>query len=194
MIVVPMPPDPHREITEQLLRYMAESRMRRASEAIEQGIAQVQRALVERFPAHPLSDGMHQVWVRPDGAGGWQHLGYTSGPIAGIDFGQPDPGLVVVWPHQNGKRTVFSMELTFEGPSHGALMKVFEPFLGAALASRERRVARLAADLGLYRETARHQYDEVLRVLEAAGVADGYGRLTISQPVRPPIPAPARLG
>lgn len=98
-----------------------------------------------------------------------------------------------VWSRQFGKRAVLRTEFTFEGPGHDVLMKVFEPLFAAARASTERRVARLAADLGLHAETARRQFNQVLHVLEAAGVVDGYGRLAIAQPVRPPVQVPARL-
>ncbi|OQQ16109.1 hypothetical protein B0675_02150 [Streptomyces sp. M41(2017)] len=52
---------------------------------------------------------------------------------------------------------------------------------------QRRRVRRLAYELHIPIDEASRSFDAVQRVLEANGVGDGYGCLTIAQPVRPPI-------
>ncbi|MFJ3794971.1 hypothetical protein ACIPSJ_01645 [Streptomyces sp. NPDC090088] len=96
----------------------------------------------------------------------------------------------LVWPYQYGKGTV---EVAFDGPVTRSLRTLFEPLFLAADVWQERRLARIAEDLGLHPRVARLQFDGVRRVLEAAGIGDGYGRLTIRQPVRPPVELPTVL-
>ncbi|MEV1063409.1 hypothetical protein [Streptomyces sp. NPDC050263] len=91
----------------------------------------------------------------------------------------------VTWPQQFGK-TAFTIDIPFSG----ALRQCFEPLFAAARARKDRRLARLAGQLGRNLGAMRHQFDTVVRVLEAAGIADGYGNLTIPQPVRPPVQPP----
>ncbi|MDT7847231.1 hypothetical protein [Streptomyces justiciae] len=116
---------------------------------------------------------------------GWQPLGHVAETGRDLFVCAPPEWqqTVVTWARQHGK-------------SSGVLTAALEPPLVDAVfaehrAHRDRRIRRIADDLGLWPETARHQFDEVQRVLEAAGVGDGYGRLTIPQPVRLPVPPPA---
>ncbi|WP_157876880.1 hypothetical protein, partial [Streptomyces graminilatus] len=53
-------------------------------------------------------------------------------------------------------------------------------------------VARLADEFDRPRFLVRRQFYAVQHVLEAAGIGDGYGNLTVPQPVRPPVPTPTR--
>ncbi len=103
--------------------------------------------------------------------------------------------VVMEWPRQYGKRTLLPTlagELTIEVPASAALIAAFEPLLAADQTRHERMLDRLAADLRIPAFLARSRFRAVQRVLEGAGIADGYGQLTIPQPVRPSIPAPAR--
>jgi len=109
-------------------------------------------------------------------------IGPVAVPVVTMPCRQPH---TVIWPKQYGK-TAF----TIEAPFSSALRACFEPLFAAARARQDRRLARLARQLGLYPEAVRLQLDAVLRILEAAGIADGYGNLTIRQPARPPIPPP----
>lgn len=164
----------------------------------EEGLRAVEeyrRAIADRhYEAYrylaPLPDAAHQAWCLPAGATEWELIGYASEPIVGVDYGPPDPELVVAWPRQYGERSL-SLQCTFQVPGHDALVEMFEPLFAAARASTERRVARLAIDLALYPDAARRLFDQVQRVLEEAGVGDGYGQLTIRQPVRPPAEPPS---
>ncbi|MEU9245836.1 hypothetical protein [Streptomyces sp. NPDC048385] len=112
----------------------------------------------------------------------WTEVGHT----VGVDFGvQPLTHAAVARPCQQEKRSI-----TVDVPLSDSLRAFFEPFLLAADVWQEKRVARIAAELGLHPRVARLQFDGVQRVLEAAGIGDGYGRLTIPQPVRPPVKLP----
>lgn len=96
----------------------------------------------------------------------------------------------VEWPRQSGKRAL-TKEFTLEGSLSETARLFVEPLFAEILARRTRTVHRLAHELGLDVATARRQFDEVQHVLEATGVGDGYGLLTIPQPVRPPVVAPS---
>lgn len=92
---------------------------------------------------------------------------------------------VIDWPRQWGL-TLASERWTTNATLGGFL---------AAEGAKQRRaaaVARLADEQSLPRFLIRNRFDAVQRLLEEAGIADGYGRLTILQPVRPPVPNPAR--
>lgn len=100
----------------------------------------------------------------------------------------------IEWPRQYGRRTLMrelSGEVTVEGPAARALFAAFEPLFAADLTRHERMLHRLAADLQIPVFLTRKRFRAVQRVLEDAGIADGYGRLTIPQPARTPVPAPA---
>ncbi|MET7475100.1 hypothetical protein ABZT17_12165 [Streptomyces sp. NPDC005648] len=113
---------------------------------------------------------------------------------AGVEHVVADwPG--IEWPRKSGKgalRRALSGELTVEFPASQSLARAFNALFAADWARQERMLQRLAADLGTSASLARKQFQDVVRVLEDAGLADGYGRLTIPQPVRPPILAPSR--
>lgn len=193
-MIVPLPPDPTRKLTDRILRDIAESRMIAATEAVQQGIDEVQRFLVERFPwPPPAHREMNQVFIRPHGADDWQHLGYTdSAGIVGVDYGFAPVREVVVWPRRYGK-SALTAEFTFEGPFAfaAAARAMCEPLFAELLVRRDHTVHRLAHELGLDVRAARHQFDLVQHILETSGIGDGYGRLTIPQPVRPSIAPPA---
>lgn len=100
---------------------------------------------------------------------------------------------VIEWPRRYGKRSVrrqMAGELTIEAPLTKALLAALVPQFAAAQASIDRALTRFAAELQVPLPLARQHHAAVVRTLEAAGIADGYGRLTIPQPVRPPVPTP----
>lgn len=104
--------------------------------------------------------------------------------------------VVIEWPHQSGKRALWramSGELTIKFPASQAAARAFNALFAADWARQERMLQRLAADLRIPLSRARQQFWDVVRVLEGADIADGYGRLTIPQPVRPATPWPANL-
>ncbi|MFC8361105.1 hypothetical protein ACFUIY_14680 [Streptomyces griseorubiginosus] len=109
-------------------------------------------------------------------------------------FGFKDVALE--WPRQCGKdawRQALSGELTVRFPVTEAMSRAFAALLAADYARQDRMLRHLATDLGIPASLAREQYDDVVRVLEKAGVADGYGCLTVPQPVRPAPPWPTGL-
>lgn len=75
-----------------------------------------------------------------------------------------------------------------ESPGWRRLMRQLEAELAAR---RTLMITRLAVDLLRPRFLVRRQVDAVDRVLEAAGIADGYGQLA-SHATRRPIPLPPR--
>ncbi|MFJ2007033.1 hypothetical protein [Streptomyces chartreusis] len=185
-MIVPLPRDPHRELEDRMQRDMAEDRVFRALEMYRQAVMDQYVPVYQYSPAELPAD-VHQVWVQPHGADGWQHLGYTSGPVLGVDFGQSDPEMVVAWPLQDVPVVCTTVEVNLSA----SMRALFDALLSSHRADLERRLHRLAEDLGRWVEQVRHDFEQVLAVLEAAGVADGYGRLTIAQPVRPPVQVPA---
>ncbi|MEU1275294.1 hypothetical protein [Streptomyces sp. NPDC005799] len=101
----------------------------------------------------------------------------------------------IEWPRKSGKKNLLkqlSGEITFEVSTSEALLAALRPLFAEALSRRERMLARLAADLRIPVHLARQRFNTVLQVLENAGLADGYGHLTITQPVRPPVLLPTR--
>ncbi|MDT6983720.1 hypothetical protein ACFSUJ_12100 [Streptomyces lusitanus] len=146
--------------------------------------------VVNRFPASPLPDGAQQVWIRSDDGTEWEHLGYTSGPLVSMDFGQPDPAdtAVLTWPHQYGKT---ALTTTVEVPLTDGLRSLFDALTAGHDRELDRRLRRLAKDLDAWEPHVRHDFQRVQQVLEDHGIGDGYGRLTIPQPVHPPIEPPA---
>jgi hypothetical protein len=99
---------------------------------------------------------------------------------------EPDvEDLVLTWPRQHGKaRLRGELEVTFQPTEQ--MRRAFAQIEQR----RTRRLRRLARDLSLPLVLVRSRFNAVGQVLEAAGVGDGYGGLTIPQPVRPPIPLP----
>jgi hypothetical protein len=96
---------------------------------------------------------------------------------------EPLDDLLINWPRQYGRRTI-AVEIPL--PRGAGRLEA----LLAAVAGRDRRLARLARDLGRDVRTVRAQFRQVQQVLTAAGVCDDFGRLTLSQPVRPPDQTP----
>ncbi|WP_330349611.1 hypothetical protein [Streptomyces sp. NBC_00582] len=92
----------------------------------------------------------------------------------------------LVWPRQYGKGTITAEFTARPSPGFARLMSEWE---AAIAARRTLMLARLADDLGKPLSLVRRQADAVDRLLEAAGIADGYGQL-VPQALRPPIPAP----
>ncbi|MFF3928597.1 hypothetical protein [Streptomyces hirsutus] len=180
-----MPEDPD------LTRDSPQERALRAAEACREAVAD-QYATVWQYPPPSATDDLQQVWVLPDGATDWQHVGYTTDPIIGIDYGAADPGesAVITWPHQYGK-TAALRSVTLEASLTGDTRGLFDALLVGHRAHLDRRLRRLATDLGRWVPHVRHDFHKVQHVLEEAGIGDGYGRLTIPQPVRPPVEQPA---
>ncbi|MFF8485194.1 hypothetical protein [Streptomyces antibioticus] len=141
-------------------------------------------------PAPMLPPGSSGAVSVGDGTGGWAEIGTLSGPVIGLDYGQPDARHVVVWPRKYGKRLLLETEFTTE-PVSNRFIDFIERMYAETRARQDRRLARLARELGLWPAAVRHQYNAVVRVLEATGHADGYGNLTIPQPARPPVLPPA---
>lgn len=189
----PFQPDPNADAytasIDQLLGGLAAHRMREASEAFERGVAGVSRALLETIVPPQPDRPETQVWIRPHGEDDWQHL--ADSPMVSFDPGVPDNCAMVMWPRHHGKRALTG-EITFEGPLSETARLWLEPLFADLLVRRDRTVHRLAHELGLDIRAARHQFDLVQHILESAGIGDGYGRLTIRQPVRPPVQAPRR--
>ncbi|MGA4896724.1 hypothetical protein ACPCAJ_01995 [Streptomyces griseoincarnatus] len=134
---------------------------------------------------------LHEVYFRPLTGGEWQSLGYTTGPLVGMDFGAPDPAdtAVLAWPHQHGKATL-TASLDIEVPLTDGLRSLHDALAAAHSRALGRRLRRLAHDLGQWEPHVRVDFQRVQQVLEDHGIGDGYGRLTIPQPVHPPIETP----
>lgn len=120
----------------------------------------------------------------------WHHLGYTYRDFAlGAFPGDPDGIGVLDWPRKHGRKNLAAH--TFKTQLTAVLDEVL--FTGVSEHVRARQdatVRRLARDLRTTPARARADFDAVQRVLEAAGIGDGYGRLTTPQPVREPIHPP----
>jgi hypothetical protein len=97
--------------------------------------------------------------------------------------------LVLNWPRQHGKtRLRGELEVTFQPTDQ--MRRAFGLLNAQIEQRRTRRLLRLARDLSLPLFLVRSRFDAIDQVLEASGVGDGYGGLTIPQPVRPPVPLP----
>lgn len=200
MIVVPFPPDPaepfeelhRRDRTLERLETLRDDASPFVRAYLDQTIPSVE-ALTEGMAAmaatlqQPPPEDVHQMWTRPHGATDWEPLGYTTGPVIGLDHGAADPyeSAVLAWPHQYGK-TAFAFELTV--PFTSSMRGLFDALDASYQAALDRRLVRLADDLGRFLPHVRHDFHAVQQVLETAGVLDGYGRITIPQPIRPSIP------
>ncbi|MEV5368969.1 hypothetical protein AB0N12_06350 [Streptomyces albogriseolus] len=148
------------------------------------------QAVTEQY--YNSSPDPHAVYFRPLTDGDWQSLGYTTGPIVSMDFGHPDSAetAVLAWPHQHGKATL-TASIDVEVPLTDGLRSLFDALAAAHNRELDRRLRRLADDLGQWEPHVRLDFQRVQRVLEDHGIGDGYGRLTIPQPVRPHIEPPA---
>ncbi|MEV6124400.1 hypothetical protein AB0M23_28485 [Streptomyces sp. NPDC052077] len=133
-----------------------------------------------RYPLGPLPDGAQEVWAQLSGTTEWQHVGYTTEPVPGISHGAPDPAgtAAVARPYRYGKSAALTNGTRMRSPLSDVLAA------GRHQAVLERRLARLADDLGQWEPHVRHDFRTVQQVLEDHGIGDG--RLTIHQPVRPP--------
>lgn len=109
--------------------------------------------------------------------------------LTGVQFTSEDLEPAFVWPRQSGK-SAFTIEATFQQTD--AMKSLFAWVDAHVRARQQATVARLADELGWSEPLVRRQFDAVQDVLEAAGIGDGYGGLTIPQPVRPPVPTPSR--
>ncbi|MEU2780565.1 hypothetical protein [Streptomyces sp. NPDC007110] len=169
----------------------AQEQARLAEEAYRQAVTE-QYYEVARYPGGPLPDGAQQAWFLPTDGTHWEALGYTTGPIVSMDFGAPDPAetAVLAWPHQHGKAAL-TASIGIDVPLTDGLRSLFDALAAAHSRALGRRLRRLADDLGQWEPHVRHDFHRVQRVLEDHGIGDGYGRLTIPQPVRPPIEPPA---
>ncbi|MDX5570264.1 hypothetical protein PYK79_52905, partial [Streptomyces sp. ID05-04B] len=184
----PFPPTPWLRLDEVLRRELAEQRAARAFDAYRLAIKK-EYMQVFRWPDPPTDERAAQVWIQPEGTTEWQPLGYTTDvPVVGMDHGVPDPyeSAVIAWPQQYGK--THHITAAFDPSSTGAMRRLFEALLTARL---DRRLRRLARDLGRREATVRRQFEQVQTVLERTGIGDGFGQLTIAQPVRPPLDPPA---
>lgn len=146
---------------------------------------------VSRFLFCPPPEGARQAWFLPTGGTEWEPLGYIN-PITGTAYEDTGPAEVpvVTMPCQHSITTGFAT--TVEASRTGDLRALFDALSAAHSAGLDRRLLLLADDLGRWEPHVRHDFHAVLQVLEDAGVADGYGRLTIPQPVRPPVEPPTR--
>lgn len=98
--------------------------------------------------------------------------------------------LVPNWPRQYGKtRLRGGLEVTFQPTDQ--MRRAFGRLHAQIERRRTRRLLRLARDLSLPLFLVRSRFNAVERVLEASGIGDGYGGLTIPQPVRPLVQLPA---
>lgn len=148
---------------------------RPAAEAAGNAFAEFARCLRENAPASPPQD----VMFIGDGTHGWTEVD----GIVGVDFGHEPSVPVVAWPRPYGKRVVaLALEATFHQTN---VMKGLFAWVDAHVRARqEATVVRLADELGWPEPLIRRQLDAVQHVLEAAGVGDGDGNLTVPQPVR----------
>lgn len=184
-MTAPFPPDPADGIDrgrriQNLHEHLAEEFMRQGMETARRALAAYEKALRRPVPQPEPEAGRAYAL---DEALGWADIG----AVVGIDYGYDPAQSVVVWPRQYGKQA-FTLE--FEGPLKEGARELFEQIFASIRARQDLMLARLARELGIWPEAARRQFDAVQKVLETAGIGDGYGQLTIPQPVRPPIALP----
>ncbi|MGY1498571.1 hypothetical protein ACW4TU_18560 [Streptomyces sp. QTS52] len=152
-----------------------------AVETAGAALAEFARCLRENPPTPPRQN----VLLIRDETHSWSEIG----GVVGIDFGFEPRERVVVWPRQHGK-SALTLEATFHQTD--GLRDLFARVDAHVHARRQTTVTRLADEFHRPRFLVRRQFDAVQDVLEQAGIGDGYGGLTIRQPVRPPVPAPSR--
>lgn len=131
-----------------------------------------------------FSDGESTAYIAgPDDE--WHEIGYATVEIL-PDLSYPDAlpalddGESWQWP-PSGLRQSLTAVLSQEA------QQTYRNLLDELGRCQRARVRRVAHDLRLPLEEASRSFDAVQRVLEAAGVGDGYGQLTVPQPVRLPI-------
>ncbi|MGC4918671.1 hypothetical protein [Streptomyces albogriseolus] len=148
------------------------------------------QAVTEQY--HNGCPDLHEVFFRPLTGGEWKSLGYATGPLFSMDFGAPDPAetAVLAWPHQHGK-AAFTASIDVDVPLADGLRSLFDALAAAHGRALGQRLRRLADDLGQWEPHVRHDFHRVQQVLVDHGIGDGYGLLTIPQPVHPPIEPPA---
>ena len=132
---------------------------------------------------------VHEVLFRPLTSGDWQALGYSTAPLVGLDYGAPNPGetATVFWPRKHGKTAALSLD--FEAACGDGTRALLDALLAGHQAQMDQRLHRLAQDLSQWEPRVRRDFTAVQQILEDLGIADGYGQLTIPQPVRPePLP------
>ncbi|MCX4993818.1 hypothetical protein [Streptomyces longwoodensis] len=118
--------------------------------------------------------------------GTWQPIGLAAS--AGIDYSTgPDEQTISEWIRTYGRGA--SLTATFTAPLTGGLRDLFNRLHAEQRAARDRRIHRLAEDLGMWPDHTLWQFESIEDLLERAGVGDGFGQLTIPQPVQP-LPAP----
>ncbi len=128
-------------------------------------------------PAIVILDEAH-VWAD----NGWEGVASLT-----LEHRYPEKEELPLWPRQFGKQ-VLVQKFTHEGPLSHSARAALKPFFAQLLVRRDRTVHRLAHHLGLHPAVVRTQFDQVQHVLEETGIGDGYGCLTLTQPVRPPVP------
>lgn len=109
--------------------------------------------------------------------------------LTDVGYAIEDLEPALVWPRQYGKKA-FTLTATFS-PSRG--IRDLFAWVDEHVRTRQAvTVDRLAHELGITTDAARRHFDAVQDVLYAAGLVDGYGGLTVPQPVRAPVPWPDR--
>lgn len=103
-----------------------------------------------------------------------------------LEHQHPDDPELPLWPYLRLQQSL-TKEFTFEVPLSDTAYTALHPLFVQLLVRQLRTVHRLAHHLGLHPKEAWRQFDQVQHVLEDAGVGDGYGCLTLNQPVRPPV-------
>ncbi|MCX4974256.1 hypothetical protein [Streptomyces sp. NBC_00620] len=99
-----------------------------------------------------------------------------------LEHQPPEPS---PWPYL--LKYSFTTEFTSKVPLSDTGRTAMHPLFAELLVRQLRTVHRLARQLGIRPREAQRQFDQVQRVLEETGIGDGYGCLTLSQPVRPPV-------
>lgn len=109
--------------------------------------------------------------------------------LTDVQLTSKNPETAFVWRRQHGK-SALTLEATFHRTD--GLRDLFAWVDAHVHARQQTTVDRLAAELDISAYVARRHFDAVQDVLEQVGVGDGYGGLTLTQPVRPPVPWPDR--
>ncbi|WP_314411405.1 hypothetical protein [Streptomyces sp. DSM 40484] len=134
----------------------------------------------------PRWRGPRPTIVILDEAHVWASNGWEGVASVTLEHRYPADMELPVWPRQLGKQ-VLAKEFTCTAPLSDAGQAMLRTFLAQLLARRNRTVRRLARHLNRPAVVVGRQFDQVERVLEETGIGDGYGCLTLTQPVRPPV-------
>lgn len=135
----------------------------------------------------PRWRGPRPTIVILDEAHVWASNGWEGVASVTLEHRYPADMELPVWPRQLGKQTLVQ-EFTLKGPRSRLARAALRPFFAQLMIRRDRTVHRLAHHLSLHPAVVREQFDQVQHVLEETGIGDGYGCLTLTQPVRPPVP------